>query len=430
MSEIKPDPMITILLVDDIVDTRENVKKLLSFERDFKVVGTAATGREGVAEAKALRPDIVIMDVNMPDMDGIEATTQIIDIAPGTGVIIMSAQDDPNYMRLAMLAGAKAFITKPPAPDALYATIRAVYKRAPVMMQTAPTPGSSTDKSRNNGKEHAGNIIVVYSPQGGAGCTTIATNVASGLMREGVRVLLVDANLQFGDVGVFLNLQARSTLVDLVDDVDDLDTDYFENVLLTHDSGLKVLMGPARPELAEKVTANPKAVSKILDKIRGSYDFVVVDTSLNLDEMALSLMDRATRILLVSTPTLASTKNVRYVLDLFDQLDYAPDKIMLVLNRVSEDRATRRLVISTEKIAAFLKRKVDALIPSDELTVLEAIRKGIPVVASQRDRSKSPIKELMALCETLFADLMDAEAEIVPKQQDKKSRAKLSQIRS
>jgi pilus assembly protein CpaE len=212
MIATKVDQTITILLVDDIVEIRENIKKLLSFERDFKVVGMARTGREGVALAKELRPDIVIMDINMPDMNGIEATTQIVNGAPGTGVIMMSAQEDPNYLRLAMLAGAKAFINKPSAPDDLYNTIRAVYKRAP-LIPMSPSIANNVIRPEDS-QARAGHIIVVYSPQGGAGCTTIATNLASGLTRASSRVLLIDANLQFGDIGLFLNLQARSTLAD------------------------------------------------------------------------------------------------------------------------------------------------------------------------------------------------------------------------
>src|SRR5512147_1177247 len=103
MPEQKSSPIITILLVDDIVDTRENVKKLLSFERDFKVVGMAGSGHEGIEMARDLKPDIVIMDINMPDMDGIQATTLIVNAHPGMGIVIMSAQDDPNYMRRAMM---------------------------------------------------------------------------------------------------------------------------------------------------------------------------------------------------------------------------------------------------------------------------------------------------------------------------------------
>jgi pilus assembly protein CpaE len=131
-----------------------------------------------------------------------------------------------------------------------------------------------------------------------------------------------------------------------------------------------------------------------------------VDTGTHLDEVLLSLMDIATRIILVGTPTLSSVKNIRFVMDLFDQLDYPQDKTMLVLNRIPEDRNAKRLIIPTEKIENFLKRKVESAIPSDELTVLDAIRKGVPVIASQRDRNKSPIRELAGLSEHLFTTLM------------------------
>lgn len=405
----KPDGIITILLVDDIAEIRGSIKKLLSLESDFRVVDAVGTGREGLAMAKALRPDIVIMDINMPDIDGLQITTQIVNDAPNVGVIIMSAQDDPSYMRLAMLAGAKAFLTKPPSPYELYHTIRTVHKRAPVM-QAMPVHVRAT-KSPEGIQDRAGNIIVVYSPQGGAGCTTIATNLAATLTRENIRVLLVDANLQFGDVGVFLNLESRSTLVDLVEGVDDIDIDYFENVVTTHSSGLKVLMGPGRPELAEKVVANPASMSKILTKIRSNYDFIIVDTSLHLDEMNLSLMDSATRVILVSTPTLASVKNVRSVLDLFDQLGYATDKIMLVLNRVSADQNIRKLAIPMDKVALFLKQPVQAMIPTDEYRMLDAIRKGSPVVTMERDPSQSPVKELLGLAALLSLLMPDQPVE-------------------
>ena len=119
---------ITILLVDDIPETRENIKKLLAFEADMKVVGGAGNGREGVEMAKELKPDIIIMDINMPDMDGLEATALITKTVPQCAVIIMSVQDEVDYMRRAMGAGARDFIAKPINIDDLTNTIRAVYR--------------------------------------------------------------------------------------------------------------------------------------------------------------------------------------------------------------------------------------------------------------------------------------------------------------
>jgi pilus assembly protein CpaE len=412
MSNGSEGDVITIILVDDIPETRENIKKLLAFEQDLKVIGTAGTGREGVALAEELRPDIIIMDINMPDMDGIQATTLITEKVPTTAVIMMSVQNDPDYLRRAMLAGARNFLTKPIAMEELYNTIRTVHARnKPIAAQYAAvregaisqlrTPSASTGTGGR-----AGQIITVYSPQGGVGTTTVAISLASGLMREGVKVLLVDADLQFGDVGANLNVQTQTTIVDLVEEVDDLDTDHFENIVATHDSGLKVLLGPSRPEYADTVEANPAALSQIISKVSGNYDFIVVDTSTRLDDMLLALMDLSSKIVLVATPTLLSVKNIRFVLDLFDKLNYPADKITLAINKNPDDRNIKKLSISPEKIEQYLKRRISVQIPSNELFILRAINKAVPVVASERDKSKSPIKELMALAEEIRVALV------------------------
>lgn len=403
--------IINILLVDDIPETRENIKKLLSLEQDFKVVDTASTGREGVEKAKQHKPHIIIMDINMPDMDGIQATRLINQAVPTAAVIIMSVQNEPDYMRRAMAVGARNFLTKPVAPDELYSTIRSVHQTYKTIAETLATATQVTDlrqamkSASDDGRP--GHIVVVYSPQGGVGTTTVAISLASGLMKEGTRVLLVDADLQFGDIQAILNLPTQSTMVDLVEDVDDLDIDLFENIVATHDSGLKVLLGPTRPELAEPILINrPQAVAEILQKVASNYDFIVVDTATRLDEVVASLMDIAAKIVLVGVPTLPCVKNMRFVLDLFDKLNYPPDKTMLVLNRVPEDRNLRKIIIAPERIEQYLKRPIAARIPADELFMLRAIQKAVPAVALERDKSRSPIRELLDFSNNVFSQLM------------------------
>lgn len=418
--------VITILLVDDIPEARENIKKMIAFEPDMKVIGSVGTGREGVAMARELKPNIIIMDINMPDMDGIQATTLITESVPTTAVIMMSVQNDPDYLRRAMLAGARNFLPKPVSMDELYNTIRTVHIRnKPIAAQyaafSAAAGGAAAAKAiaatAAGDENRAGNIVVVYSPQGGTGCTTVAANLASGLMKEGIRVLLVDADLQFGDIGVFLNLQAQSTIVDLARAVGDLDTELFDNIVVTHDSGLRVLMGPARPADAVVVQSEPTAVAQILQKVANHYDFIIVDTGRHMDEMLGALFDIATKIILIATPTLAAVKNVRFVLDEFDQLNYAPDKSMIILNRVPTDRNLQKFTIGTEKIEKFLKRSVEVEIPLDEATALNAMSKGVLIVA-QRDRSRSPMKELMQLSDLVYTRLMGEETEPGEKEQE------------
>src|SRR5689334_19778597 len=160
---------VRVLIVDDVADTRENVRKLLQFESDIDVVGAARTGGEGIQLAQELDPDVVLMDINMPDMDGIAATEAIRQKMPHTQVVILSVQGDQNYMRRAMLAGARDFLTKPPMGDELISAVRragemARLERAKAVQTVAPTVSSAKSSFGSNIAD--GRIIMVYSPKG------------------------------------------------------------------------------------------------------------------------------------------------------------------------------------------------------------------------------------------------------------------------
>lgn len=435
MTDKEGKALITILLVDDIPETRENIKKLIQFEQDMKVVGTAGTGREGIQLAKELRPDIIIMDINMPDMDGLQATGQITKNLPATAVIIMSVQDDPDYMRRAMRAGAKEFLAKPINMDELYNTIRTVYRehgpvRDAIAMGGMITPEQAEKATKAMSGGRTGNIIVVYSPQGGAGTTTFATNLAASLMREGVRVLLVDADMQFGDVPTFLNLQSPTTIMDFLDDADDLDVEHFDNVLPTHESGLKVLPGPARPEHSADLRERADAPAKILRSVAGNYDFIVVDTSVTLDDVTLELFNIATKIILLSTPSLPAIKNMRFVIDLFDQIPIPQDRYMVVLNKVYSERERKQALLGPDRIEPFLKRRIEAQIPVvDERLILSAILKGVPLIAYERDHSKPPMRQIIDFADMLYKQLVGGDDDVQPEQeQDKKKRGGLLRL--
>ncbi|MBI3177347.1 MAG: response regulator, partial [Chloroflexi bacterium] len=156
--------------------------------------------------AKEKRPNVVLMDINMPDMDGITATELIVKDVPSAQIVILSVQSDADYLRRAMMAGARDFLTKPPSGDELVRTIRRMYEISKT--RTVSAAGSSAPglAGRAAGAVQ-GKIISIYSAKGGVGCTTLATNLAVALHTEESKTILVDCNLQFGDVGVFLNLQ-------------------------------------------------------------------------------------------------------------------------------------------------------------------------------------------------------------------------------
>ncbi len=409
-----PEAKIRVLIVDDNAETREQIKKLLMFEPDIEVVGTAGTGIEGLELAKETQPNVILMDINMPDMDGISATEKIAMAVPTAAVVMMSVQSEAAYIRQAMLAGANEFLIKPVPGDELYSTLRRVHERKRTMISTLPVmPAVGAERTVTAGKglritdKRLGHIIVVYSPKGGAGCTTIATNLAAGLMREGTKVLIVDAKGQFGDVGVFLNLKSPTTIADLCESVDDLDMELVENVLVTHDSGLRVLLAPEPEPSAFANKLGPRAVRQVIAKIADSYDFVVVDTHSTIDDTNFELFDLASRIVLVCPPTLTGVRSVRAVLRLFDELDLPPDKTLLVINQALRDRGRGiRVTIDTELIEKNLKMKALAEIPQEERIVLHAINRGVPVIAISKERDRSPIKEMLDLAEAIRHNLI------------------------
>lgn len=418
--------VIKVLLVDDIPETRENLKKLLAFETDIEVVGAASTGREGLEIAAATKPDVILMDINMPDMDGITATEEIKKSVPSAAVVMMSVQSESDYLRRAMLAGARDFLTKPISGDDLYSTIRRVYdlnKELRDQFAAVASAGAAEGgkKARKIGKA-AGHIIAVYSPQGGSGVTTIATNMATAMMSEGTRVLLVDTDLQFGDVGVFLNLSAKHSLVELAQSVGDLDEDLIENVMVTHGSGLKVLLGPPSPEEAEKV--NPKDLAEIVSRLASHYDYLIVDLPHRLDDATLNILDIAERIVVVANPTLPCIKNVRIILDLFVALQYPQEKIIFVMNRVNPDLKGGRASIPIEAIENNLKRKTDARIPTDDRVFLSAVNQGVSVIAKETNRS--PARDLVELAykvrQSFTSPEEEDEEDLMQQEQPKQSR--------
>ena len=402
---------IRVLIVDDIAETRENIRKLLQFETNIEVVGTAKSGREAIQLSQEMAPDVVLMDINMPDMDGIAATEEIRKKAPATMVVILSVQGDQNYMRRAMLAGARDFLTKPPMPDELTAAIRRAGATAREergkRSQGYITPAGGAIQPRVGARVTDGKIIMVYSPKGGTGCTTLAVNLALALHNEETRVVLVDANMQFGDVAVFLNEQGKNTILDLTPRADELEPDIVEEVMIKHAaSGLHILAGPTRPENAEKVTA--AQFTKVLQYLRQLYAYIVVDTCSYLNDITLALLDISDVIVLVTTQEIPSIKDGRLFLDLMTTMGVPLDRVALVMNRFNT-----HITITSEKIAENLKLKMVAVIPLDERVVIPSVNRGVPFVLDNKTQPSA--RGIFTLAEALRVKLMGTEGELVEK---------------
>ncbi|RME06521.1 MAG: response regulator [Anaerolineae bacterium] len=399
---------IRVVIVDDVREARENIRKLLQFEKDIEVVGMASTGREGIQMARETSPDVILMDINMPDMDGIKATESIHQELPHIQIVILSVQGDPNYMRRAMLAGARDFLTKPPMVDELIAAIRRAGKIAHeekrkveeryVPERAAVAPGG--DYMAASGAY--GKVIVVYSPKGGVGTTTVATNLAVTLHNPETPVVLVDGKIQFGDLMVMLNVRGKNNITDLAPRADELDPEIIEEVLITHgDTGMKLLAAPLRPEQSEDI--NGEQFGKILAYLRRLYAYVVVDAGSHLTDVAISAMDASSLLILLTMQDIPSINDVRLFLDLAGALGLGSERILLALSRFD-----KRIAITPEAIGNNLKHEVAVVIPQEERVVLPSVNRGKPFILTERKRPVS--RAILELAEKVRQRLAELES--------------------
>ena len=398
---------IRILIVDDIADTRENLAKLIGFEPDMQVAGTAGGGQEAVALAKKERPNVILMDINMPDMDGITATEIISNTVPESPIIMMSVQGEQDYLRRSMLAGAREFLVKPFSADELINSIRHVHELEKVRRAryapVAPAAGAPAAGVAAPAAVEQGKIISFFSPKGGVGRTTIATNLAVALHQTTEKpVVLVDGSLPFGDVAVILNMSPKAkTVADLIGSFESADADVIESILVQHSTGIKVMLAPPTPESTELITG--AHIKHVLEILRQRYAYVVVDTWPSYGEQVITMLDVADVVLSLMTLEITSLKNIRVFMEVVEKLGYSQDKVQLVANRNDSSGG-----IKASDVEASLGRKIPHTIVSDGRTLVLAVNRGVPFVISHKDSQVS--KDIFALAAKLAGAPVTAEA--------------------
>jgi pilus assembly protein CpaE len=418
---------IKILIVDDNESTRDGTARLLEYEDNIEIVGFGEDGATAIERVKELSPHVVLMDINMPVMNGIDATAQISQIAPRTRVIMVSVQDDSQYLKQAFRAGAVDFVAKPITSAELAQAIERAYSQIPAesaappmqqqqtMMMPQQAPGGGWMMQMPPREGHA---IGVLGFKGGMGKTTVAVNLAVGLAQAGKKTVLVDGSTVFGDVSLFLNTRAQHNIVDIANiamDPEQVDEETLAQAMAQHESGLKLLVAPANPSESEPIPG--EGMTNLINLLKRDFEFVVIDTSVQLDELLLAVINTSERLLVLATPTMPSLKDARILFGELAQLEYSMDKVMLILNQI--DKTSR---ITADQITNFLKRPVALQIPFD-LTTIEAVNQGVPLVSLDPRRAPS-VKPMMDMVQLILSSFeVSAEQPVAepPPQQQRRS---------
>ena len=379
---------IRLLIVDDMPDMAQNVQKLLHFERDIQVVGVATSGRDAIAKAASLSPDVVLMDINLRDMDGLKAT-EVITRQTQTCVVMMSVQSEPEYLTRAMMVGARGYLIKPFTSEDLINTVRTAAAAAAVAMPPRQAPVGS-DRMMGPSGGVLKKIIAVYSPKGGVGRSVLATNLAVALKKQtDKRVVLVDANLQSGDAHVLLNINLPNSIDDLRE-AGSLDQEIISSAVSAHESsGIGLLRAPLALESAELFTSD--AMKAILIELREHFDYLIVDTDTSFSEATLTVLEMADLILLVTTLEVTTINRVSQFFEIMERLGYPRAKVKLVCNRVDNIYG-----IQPRHVESRLRQHFLSQIPDDPRLVVTSVNRGVPFTISHKNAPISKALQTLA----------------------------------
>ncbi len=353
---------ITVLLVSKLESTLQKMRQLIN-DDEITVVGETAGGARALDKVENLSPDIIIMTLGSGDMDVLNLTERVLLHRPRTFVILLLEQMSVDTLQQAVRIGAHNVTEFPTSEKQFAEYIKTVYSSETTRLQALNEKSSLSWMSR---------VITVFGSKGGLGKTTIATNLAVKLASSKKKVALIDLDLQFGDVHVFLDIDPKDTIAEMVQEVHTPNIDTVRSYMVVHSSGVHVLCAPKSPEYADVVSA--EKVQSLISLLRSYYDFVIIDTPPTFNEVALTAIESSATVLFVTGLDISILKNSKLSMSILDSLQQR-DKIKVLVNRAVEINT-----ITLNDVQKILNCPIWARIPSDYKVAVSALNRGMPIV--------------------------------------------------
>jgi pilus assembly protein CpaE len=287
---------------------------------------------------------------------------------PGRPVVVLCPDSPNGFVGRAFSAGADDLVVVQPGHEVSWEASQALTFALQKALARKSTPSE-------NGTA-VGAMICVLGPKGGIGKTLTCCNLGTALAEMGKRVVLVDLDLQFGDLALALGLTPRGTVYDLATAGGSLDAGKVESYLATHPSGMRVLMAPTRPDQAGSVKID--LLRGLYGVLRSTYDFVIVDTPPGFTPEVIASIDASSHICLVGMLDALSLKNSKLGLEMLELMGYDMQDVRLVLNR-----ADSSVGITQNDVLSILGRPPDVLVPSHR-DITRSVNEGTPIVSSRK----------------------------------------------
>jgi len=351
-----------VIIFSTEMEFSDKLRSLLPAQ-DYETVWADTTDR-AVELAHGRNAVVVVVGPSVDTETMLAAAQALTESDPAPAVVAVGSVVDTDLMRKAMRAGVHDMLC---AGDQTWAEVMQAITEA-----ASETTARMQEAAEGSSAVSNGQIVAVMGTKGGVGKSVVATNIAASLAEQGVKVILVDLDLNSGDTGIMLSLEPVHTIRDAAMASDRLDAPMLGGLLTEHKSGAKVLLAPARPEDADVVTA--ARVGKILALLSGMADVVVIDTPSAWDETTLAAVDASDRILAITGMDVPSIKNTAVMLSRLKQLGRLNGTVKVVLNR-----ADSKVLIDEKDVEKALGYRVSNRVPSDR-AVPRSVNMGAPIV--------------------------------------------------
>lgn len=346
------------------VDEKRDVLKQLLQDTDIKVLADIRGGISALDKIENINPELVIMTFDENDTDVLNIAERIYMGRPQCSIIFLIDTLNVDVLQKSMAAGVRNVTYFPENGHDFVEWLKTIYNSDKMRNQSMSETKSISWMSK---------IITVFGAKGGIGKTTIAVNLAAKLAEQNKKVALLDFDIEFGDVSVFLNLDVKDTLAELLQEKSEFDIDTVRNYMNIHSSGVHVLCAPKSPEYSEGINSNQ--IEKLMNILRSYYDYVIIDTPASFNEISLTAIEGSMMLIFVTGLDISILRNSKLSMNLLESLQQK-DKVRVLINRDVEGHITASDV---EKI---IGKGIWAKIPSDYNVAVNALNKGVPFVVS------------------------------------------------
>lgn len=364
---------INVMLICKQDNKIKALRKLID-DKEISIIGENNGGPTALDYIENLSPDIIIVAIDPGDPEVMGLAERVILHRPRTFVILLADYIDMDIVQKALNIGAHNLIEVPKTAKDFADYIRTVYQNETTKLDSLSGKQSLSWISR---------VITVFGAKGGLGKTTVAANLAIKLAENHKKVALVDLDLQFGDIQIFLDIEPSDTIAELVQEYTTPNIDLIRSYMTIHSSGVHVLCAPKSPEYAEFVS--PDKIQGILSLLRTYYDYVIIDTPPSFSDVTIAALEASSTILFITGLDISILKNSKLSLSILESLQLAY-KVKLIVNR-----AVNVSSITLKDVEKFINCPIWAKIPSDYMLAVSSLNRGIPFVtgAPKSDLSQS-----------------------------------------